>query len=216
MTQASLNRLNPSIAPCCAAVGCVLALMASCTSQVELGERDDQIKGAGPPVCGDAVVEAGYEECDDGNTEDGDGCSATCKIAAGWVCPAPGEPCEPFSVAACGNGVLDTGEECDDGNAVGGDGCGVTCEIEPGWVCEPETPGEPCVFVPVCGDGVVTEEEECDDGVNSGEYGQCGPDCQLGPRCGDGVIQAQYEECDDGVNDGGPGECAPGCVIGGD
>jgi cysteine-rich repeat protein len=35
-------------------------------------------------VCGDGVF-AGNEECDDGNTLDGDGCSATCKL--------PGEDC---------------------------------------------------------------------------------------------------------------------------
>jgi len=41
------------------------------------------------PVCGNAVVEAG-EQCDDGNTRDGDGCSATCtKEAARPVPIAP-------------------------------------------------------------------------------------------------------------------------------
>ena len=33
------------------------------------------------PVCGDGVVEAPQEECDDGNTDDGDGCTAACKNA---------------------------------------------------------------------------------------------------------------------------------------
>jgi len=32
-----------------------------------------------PPTCGDGVVE-GTEECDDGNTMSGDGCSATCQL----------------------------------------------------------------------------------------------------------------------------------------
>lgn len=32
-------------------------------------------------VCGDGVIE-GPEECDDGNTKDGDGCSKTCLV---WV-----------------------------------------------------------------------------------------------------------------------------------
>jgi cysteine-rich repeat protein len=30
-----------------------------------------------PPCCGDGHLDEG-EECDDGNTADGDGCSATC------------------------------------------------------------------------------------------------------------------------------------------
>jgi cysteine-rich repeat protein len=36
-------------------------------------------------VCGDGAVETG-ETCDDGNTTDGDGCSATCQIESGSVC----------------------------------------------------------------------------------------------------------------------------------
>ena len=38
------------------------------------------------PVCGDGVKE-GNEECDDGNTKDGDGCSSNCKIEHA-TCPA--------------------------------------------------------------------------------------------------------------------------------
>lgn len=32
--------------------------------------------------------------------------------------------------AACGNGVVDTGEQCDDGNTAAGDGCSATCTTE--------------------------------------------------------------------------------------
>jgi cysteine-rich repeat protein len=35
--------------------------------------------------CGNGVVE-GAEECDDGDTVDGDGCSSSCKIERGWSC----------------------------------------------------------------------------------------------------------------------------------
>jgi cysteine-rich repeat protein len=56
--------------------------------------------------------------------------------------------------------------------------------------------------------------EQCDDGVNDGGYGECASGCVLGPRCGDGEVQAGHEECDDGTNGGGYGECAPGCVLG--
>ncbi|HEU4404689.1 MAG TPA: DUF4215 domain-containing protein [Polyangiaceae bacterium] len=66
-----------------------------------------------------------------------------------------------------------------------------------------------------CGDGVVTPDEVCDDGVNDGSYNGCAPGClALGPRCGDGALQAdQGEECDDGTNLSpyGTGKCAPGC-----
>ncbi|HJX63322.1 MAG TPA: DUF4215 domain-containing protein [Polyangia bacterium] len=36
------------------------------------------------PHCGDGKMQPGYEECDDGNTGSGDGCSSACKIET-WV-----------------------------------------------------------------------------------------------------------------------------------
>lgn len=67
-----------------------------------------------------------------------------------------------------------------------------------------------------CGDGIVTRFERCDDGVNDGSYGSCLPGClELGPRCGDGILQAdEGEQCDDGTNLGGYDRCAPGCMVG--
>src|SRR5262245_20569346 len=55
-------------------------------------------------VCGNGELEAG-EQCDDGNTRDGDACEHDCTLPA------------------CGNGILDPGEQCDDGNLVSGDAC---------------------------------------------------------------------------------------------
>ena len=69
--------------------------------------------GCGGGSCGDGVVNTG-EECDDGNSQDEDGCSSSCV--------------EEF----CGDGVVQggLGEECDDGNTEGGDGCSSTCTTE--------------------------------------------------------------------------------------
>ncbi len=39
----------------------------------------------GPGVCGDSEPNLG-EQCDDGNTTAGDGCSASCQVEAGFVC----------------------------------------------------------------------------------------------------------------------------------
>lgn len=74
--------------------------------------------GGGTPaaVCGNGLQESG-EQCDDGNTASGDGCSSTCVIESA---PAP----------ACGDGNLDSGEQCDDGNTSSGDGCSSTCVVE--------------------------------------------------------------------------------------
>lgn len=50
-----------------------------------------------------------------------------------------------------------------------------------------------------CGDGILSFGEECDDMVNDGGYGECGPECKLGPFCGDRIIQSDLgESCDDG------------------
>src|SRR5215475_6350381 len=86
-------------------------------------------------LCGDAHVDPG-EECDDGNTKDGDGCSHECKIETcgngrvdfGEVCDnGPGKNGKCMGCAAdcksfetCGDGVLDKacGEVCDDHNTV--------------------------------------------------------------------------------------------------
>jgi cysteine-rich repeat protein len=98
------------------------------------------------PVCGNGVVEDG-EVCDDSNTTDGDGCSATCTSdetcgngvvdnAAGEVCDDgntvdDGNGCSETCLSTlCGDGVVDTevGEECDDGNTTDdGNGCSDIC-----------------------------------------------------------------------------------------
>ena len=61
-----------------------------------------------PPRCGDGHLDPD-EECDDGNTVDGDGCTD---------CHLP----------RCGDGVRDPGEQCDDGNDVDTDACNNRCE----------------------------------------------------------------------------------------
>jgi len=69
----------------------------------------------------------------------------------------------------------------------------------------------------VCGDGVVTRSETCDEGdLNGSGYGACAADCTPGPRCGDGVVQADNEVCDNGLNidrySTSGDACAPGCT----
>ena len=63
----------------------------------------------------------------------------------------------------------------------------------------------------VCGDGIKTPDEACDDGMNTGGYGKCAMGCVLGPRCGDGALDAlNGEQCDDGnliSNDGCSSTC---------
>src|SRR5690606_579583 len=56
-----------------------------------------------------------------------------------------------------------------------------------------------------CGDGLIHQGvEACDLGpFNGPQYGGCLDTCELGPRCGDLVLQPEHEECDEGLDNGG-------------
>lgn len=77
-----------------------------------------------PPECGNGAVEIG-EVCDDGNTENGDGCDQFCQLEQG------------VALNQCGNGIVETYsgtlgqevvEECDFGTAQNGIAC------DPGYI----------------------------------------------------------------------------------
>jgi len=156
------------------------------------------------PTCGNGTIEGGAEQCDDGNTVDGDGCDRYCILEVcgnGFV--QVGEQCDDGNVdntdmclntcrnASCGDTFLHTGvEQCDDGGIVNGDGCDSACYLE------------------VCGNGRVQVGEPCDDG-NLANGDGCTSTCSVEPGyvcsgspsccavCGDNVKQCA-EQCDDG------------------
>ena len=102
------------------------------SASVTIGSGFTCVEGVCAAVCGDGFSR-GDEACDDGNTDDGDGCSAQCVVELGFACLADG-PC----AAVCGDNLLVVGESCDDGNIVDGDGCSRTCSVEKDPVEEPE------------------------------------------------------------------------------
>jgi cysteine-rich repeat protein len=160
----------------------------------------------GGGLCGDGIIERA-EGCDDGNTDSGDGCSASCQIEANWECPDEGKPCK--NMAVCGNGKLTSNETCDDGNTDDDDGCSGDCKtITEGWTCP--VPGKKCI--PACGDGRIIKPETCDDGNASSGDG-CSVTCQTEPgydckepgkaciksECGNGKVETG-ELCDCGTD----------------
>lgn len=109
------------------------------------------------PRCGDAVIDAGLEECDNGVNLDNysvvpESCAPGCRLPGncgdGTVDSQFGEECDLGAELntgsydgctaeckrgpGCGDGIeqLDQGEECDDGNRRGGDGCNALCRGE--------------------------------------------------------------------------------------
>lgn len=156
-----------------------------------------------PANCGNAIVTAN-EVCDDGNTQNGDGCAADC-----------------LSDETCGNGRVDSakGEQCDDGNHLDQDGCQNDCklprcgdgiiDVSLNEACDdgaanglaPDAACRPNCQLRRCGDGVRDSNEICDDGnVVAGDG--CSADCKSDEMCGNGYVDiATGEACDDGNSD---------------
>ena len=191
-------------------------------------------------TCGDGVLDD-YEQCDDGNRQDNDGCGASCLLECGNGLLQGSEECDDGNLdvgdgcdescidEVCQNGVLQFGESCDDGNALNGDGCDLNCNEEIcgngvlqgsiGETCDDgnTTNNDGCdenCFVEECGNGVIQAHlgEDCDDGDQDDNNG-CNNNCEE-QICGDGVIQGT-ESCDDGINnnDLNPGACRTNCQL---
>lgn len=207
------------------------------------------------PRCGDSVVnnmityrgqqvngQLIREECDDGNTRDGDGCSSVC------VRESIGGP-------RCGNGRLDSGEQCDDGNQLNTDLCTNQCRLSERVATGPTPTPASTQSVLRCGDGVVTAGEMCDKGsACTSDPASCNrpvgtrggtctcnpgdPSCPLLPgiswtkgctqaKCGDSIVnnwatfagkavnyEGLSETCDKGDLNGKPGSgCSQTCSL---
>jgi cysteine-rich repeat protein len=131
-----------------------------------------------PIGCGDGSRDDD-EQCDDGNTTAGDGCSDTCKVEGDyrWDCYDEGRPCTPRF--RCGDGQRDDQaysggyERCDDGNVASGDGCSATCQVEDGYVCPNNSSGGQCTAV--AQGAVCTEAATLASGALTLQH--CGPNC---------------------------------------
>lgn len=155
-------------------------------------------------ICGDGkqdLQSPGTEACDDGNTNNFDGCSNACQSATcGNMTVDNGEQCDDGNVASddacvdcktatCGDGfVRALVEQCDPapGNTMNGDGCSSTCRIEG------------------CGNGILDPGEQCDDGDDRINDPTANDDACVGfcqnAECGDGFLRVGVEQCDDNNN----------------
>jgi cysteine-rich repeat protein len=156
---------------------------------------DDGVVDGTCPQCPNGETDAG-EECDDGNFDDGDGCTGQCVLEF------------------CGDGVNNNNgtEECDDGEAnsdtepnacredctlpVCGDG---VTDNEFDEDCDaaglPNADCDPDCTVSECGDGDINllDGEICDDG--NFETNDACIGCQPA-TCGDGFVRTGVEQCD--------------------
>ncbi|WP_248546036.1 DUF4215 domain-containing protein [Myxococcus fulvus] len=235
----------PSIVVTCLAVlttaACIESKSVTCKNglvcpagMVCAAEEDRCIQG----LCGDATTQKDEgEQCDDGNSVAGDGCSPDCmfeRCGNGLVdlheeCDYNadgGVGCNQYCAQRrCGDGLLDPGEACDDGNEASGDGCNATCTstescgnrfLDPGELCDDgnrangDKCSSDCRSMEACGNGIRDIDEECDDG-NESNSDDCLTTC-VSARCGDGFTNSQgadHEACDDGPLLDGP--CRSDC-----
>ena len=107
-------------------------------------------------ICGDLIVDTGAsEECDDGNSDQADGCTNLCR----FTCT------ESDAQSDCDDGDPCTAQQCDEfhvcRNPPDSDANSDACMVDalPGYCYEG-------VCIPFCGDGVIHADrgEQCDDG----------------------------------------------------
>jgi cysteine-rich repeat protein len=109
---------------------------------------------------------SGAEQWDDGNYNNGDGCSSTCTVETNYSWVALG-PWNRSAWYLCGNGKREGNEACDDGDLTSGDGCSSSCTVENGYSWIGGNPTTADTWDTVWGDGKKVGSEQCDDANGS-------------------------------------------------
>ncbi|CAD8089222.1 unnamed protein product [Paramecium primaurelia] len=130
------------------------------------------------PKCGDQIILPDFEECDDGNDKNDDGCHE-CKL----VCDKGCEVCEQGKCqinceqtygigfyyineqcqSICGDSIITVTEEYDDGNNIQFDGC-FNCQYSCEQNCLDCQQGSCLRYQNNCGKVKVQDQEQCDNG----------------------------------------------------
>jgi len=153
-----------------------------------------------PEICGNGIVSSD-EQCDDGNREDGDCCSADCQIEpAGSAC-SDGNVCTNDECDGAGLCVSVTNDDpCDDGVFCNGaDTCSAgTCAIHAGDPCNGPDGDEDC-------------SESCDEALDA-----CSAADPDGAACSDGTFCNGSDQCVGGLCADHAGDPCPGADGDGD
>ena len=159
--------------------------------------------------CGNGVVDPS-EECDDGNRDVDDGCSANCRVEEGWLCDGAPSTCVPI----CGDGLAVGDEPCDASDLRGLASCESLGLGDGELSCTEECIFDltDCAIQAECGNANVEYPEECDGdnlagrtcedlGFDAGTL-SCLEDCtfntsgcEIVAECGDSVVEGT-EQCD--------------------
>jgi cysteine-rich repeat protein len=145
-----------------------------------------------PAVCGDGQITAGVEQCGDGNTRDGDGCSSICSIEPGWTCSGTPSTCTRTD-GGTPQADAGTGGQHDAGAADTAPACTVSCDRTTSDNCTGSTCR--CGSGPVCGSGARCVLGACRCDATSCPNGCCnGSVCLPGnsnDACGSGGASCQ-------------------------
>ena len=145
-------------------------------------------------VCGNGALEPG-EQCDDGNTADGDCCSASCQLEAAGAACDDGVFCNGADTCHAGLCVHD-GDPC-----LGGAECADVCREAEHDCVTPQ--GTECAD-----DGNVCTDDLCDGTGHCGHPANIdlcddGTSCTIGDTCANGACVgtpvADGTDCDDGL-----------------
>lgn len=91
------------------------------------------LQGPNASFCGDGTLDP-VEQCDDGDRDSLDGCSAVCLLERGFECLTPDSPCTEQATVMCNDGIREGFEACDEGA-----GNGMLCipdGPDPCWYCD--------------------------------------------------------------------------------
>ena len=93
-------------------------------------------------ICGDGILEL-QETCDVGSSLDHHGCSSSCQIEPGWVCPTPGLPCSDINECTAGLSTCSAYASCTNTNGSFECTCIYTLldVLGDGTVCDDFAPG---------------------------------------------------------------------------